>query len=181
MESVLEVADMLEVKGLSRIRSNTSLKKFMGHTTTTPSTNTSCTEETRSECRSECRSPEEQFYHGNQQENRTVESEGVWRRLQGSNAMGDSPGPRESAHTPPTETMSTASLAPTHATSHQTNNTQEEQDETQTSGIDLSLAKNEPWSPRDANKHSGQKEDLEDDGLCPAKKKRKHVRILRSL
>lgn len=168
MESVLEVADMLEVKGLSRIRSNTSLKKFMGHTSTTAS-NTPVTEEPRSDCRS----PEDQFYQSNQQESRTIEAEGAWRGLQGS-AVNDTGPSKENIHTP-AEGIS-SSHTPAHAPCRQVN-PQEDQDETQTSGIDLSLAKNEPWSPREGIAHPGPKEDIEDEGLGPAKKKRKHVSI----
>nr|XP_027229713.1 uncharacterized protein LOC113821423 isoform X2 [Penaeus vannamei] len=165
MESVLEVADMLEVKGLSRIRSNTSLKKFMGHTSPTAS-NTPVTEEPRSGCRS----PEDQFYQSNQQESRTLEADGGWRGLQGSTVNDNGPS-KENIHTP-AEAIST-SHTPAHAPCHQ-GNTQEDQDETQTSGIDLSLAKNEPWSPREGIAHAGPKEDIEEEGLGPAKKKRKH-------
>ncbi|XP_042878144.1 longitudinals lacking protein-like isoform X4 [Penaeus japonicus] len=165
MESVLEVADMLEVKGLSRIRSNTSLKKFMGQ----PSTTTSSTPAAE-EPRSGCRSPEDQFYQSNQQESRTLEAEGGWRRLQG-NVVSDNSTSKENVHAP-IEGVS-SSHTPAHAPCHQAN-PQEDQDETQTSGIDLSLAKNEPWSPREGIAHSGPKEDVEDDGLGPAKKKRKH-------
>ncbi|ROT64640.1 hypothetical protein C7M84_017412, partial [Penaeus vannamei] len=169
MESVLEVADMLEVKGLSRIRSNTSLKKFMGHTSPTAS-NTPVTEEPRSGCRS----PEDQFYQSNQQESRTLEADGGWRGLQGSTVNDNGPS-KENIHTP-AEAIST-SHTPAHAPCHQ-GNTQEDQDETQTSGIDLSLAKNEPWSPREGIAHAGPKEDIEEEGLGPAKKKRKHQESL---
>nr|XP_053656549.1 uncharacterized protein LOC128705376 [Cherax quadricarinatus] len=66
MERVLEVADMLEVKGLSRIRSNISIKKFMG-TAASPNTNSKtsplnvpCTDNPRGSTKS----PEDQFYCG---------------------------------------------------------------------------------------------------------------------
>ncbi|XP_042209072.1 uncharacterized protein LOC121857198 isoform X2 [Homarus americanus] len=167
MEKVLEVADMLEIKGLSRIRSNASIKKFMGpgpspNSTNTASLNMPCTDNMRGSSRS----PEEQFYRGNQ-----PDTEGAQARLVGN--VCDIRSSRETPHLPPDGPP--MSRTQPHA-SHHESDPQDNEDVTQTSGIDLSMAKNEPWSPREgeAAAPASQKDDSEDDELSLSKKKRKH-------
>ncbi|XP_045585869.1 uncharacterized protein [Procambarus clarkii] len=174
MERVLEVADMLEVKGLSRIRSNISIKKFMGpaaspDNSNAPSLNMPCTDNPRGSSRS----PEEQFYCGNQTDNRTTDTESAEMRLTSNTCEIRSA--RETPHLPGDGPHITHTQPQPHNSHHEAE-PQDDDDVTQTSGIDLSMAKNEPWSPREGEALAAQKEDT--DGDESSSKKRKHQESL---
>ncbi|XP_053632475.2 uncharacterized protein [Cherax quadricarinatus] len=175
MERVLEVADMLEVKGLSRIRSNISIKKFMG-TAASPNTNSKtsplnvpCTDNPRGSTKS----PEDQFYCGNQVDTRITDTESTQMKLTSSAC--DSRGTRDTQHLPGDGPPISHTQPVLHTSQHEVE-PQDDDDMTQTSGIDLSMAKNEPWSPREGDALSGQKEDSGDES--PSKKKKKHQESL---
>ncbi|XP_064094161.1 uncharacterized protein LOC135206687 isoform X2 [Macrobrachium nipponense] len=179
MEAVLEVADMLEVKGLSQIRSNNSIKKFMAppssnsttsSSTTTPShnhpgDNNNVGHSRSSDEQSGPHTPEEQVYRDSQ--SRSSELETSWMRFSGNNmaetrSKESSRSHSEGSVTPSEEPppSSRVRLLPCQET-----NSQETQEESQVSGMDLSMAKNEPWSPRESSPNG--------DKSSPSRKRRK--------
>ncbi|XP_068205849.1 uncharacterized protein [Palaemon carinicauda] len=179
METVLEVADMLEVKGLSQIRSNNSIKKFMAppssnstsdSTTTSshahPVDNTSVGLSRPSDEQSGPHTPEDQGYRDSQ--SRSSDLEGSWMRFSGNNVAETRS--KESSSRSISEGAAAPSEEPPPSShvpllSCQETSNQETQEESQVSGMDLSMAKNEPWSPRETSPN--------DDKNSPARKRRK--------
>ncbi|XP_066944206.1 uncharacterized protein [Macrobrachium rosenbergii] len=178
MEAVLEVADMLEVKGLSQIRSNNSIKKFMappssnstsGSTTTPshshPGDNNSVGHSRSSDEQSGPHTPEEQVYRDSQ--SRSSELETSWMRFSGNNMAETRSKESSRSHSEGSATPSEEPPPSSHVRllPCQEANSQETQEESQVSGMDLSMAKNEPWSPRESSPN-GEKN-------SPSRKRRK--------
>ena len=186
MEKVLEVADMLEVKGLSQIRSNSSIKKFMlpatSNATTSNAASSPPTLPGDNSAAGHVRSPppdqsasnltDDQMYCESQPRSSELENTGTWMRFSGTDVPETRAKEQSHSHVEDPATPTTEPPPSSHArTLHcQDSSSQEVQEESQVSGMDLSMAKNEPWSPKESSSTSDNKD-------SPSRKKRKLVSL----
>ncbi|XP_076069010.1 uncharacterized protein LOC143041137 [Oratosquilla oratoria] len=148
MDSVLEVADMLEIKGLSRIRNNSSVKKFMAPSQTATASSPMPMAERNFSSTTSSTSP---MPTSVMQDHNTI-------RMSSHFESDD----RERSHRG--------------AIQEEEDDEDDDEDDTsdlQTSGIDLSMAKCEPWSPSKLSPAHRRREDMEVQEPSPAKKRRK--------